>query len=150
MVARHLPRSIYAVNAGPATTGGQLTEAAAKTAIQNYLDAMRKGNTETVARNTLCGILRRGQGPAIRSGAGAAVQRDVPQAVLPGRVTSIDKMVFLSPNQAQVLFSMQVVPVARGAQKHQEQAIAQLLSQDDHLLVCQYLLRRRVSTESVS
>ena len=56
-------------------------------------------------------------------------------------VMSIDKMVFMSPNQVQVLFTMQVVPVTRGSQKHQEQAIAQVLSQDNKLLVCQYLLR---------
>jgi len=50
-------------------------------------------------------------------------------------------MVFMSANQAQVLFSMQVVPATRGSQRHQEQAIAQVLSQDNQLFVCQYLLR---------
>jgi hypothetical protein len=133
---------VYGVNSGSSNpVGGQLTEAAAKTAIQNYLDALRKGDTETVARNTLCGfydaVKDKRSDQALARLSSETFRKQFSQA----DVTSIDKIVFMSPNQAQVLFSMQVVPVARGSQKHQEQAIAQVLSQDDHLLVCQYLLR---------
>ena len=133
---------VYAVNSGSGDPGGgQLTEAAAKTAIQNYLDALRKGDNETVARNTLCGfydaVKDKRSDQALARLSSETFRKQFSQA----DVTSIDKMVFMSPNQAQVLFSMQVVPVARGSQKHQEQAIAQVLSQDNRLLVCQYLLR---------
>jgi hypothetical protein len=133
---------VYAVNSGSGDAGGgQLTEAATKTAIQDYLDALRKGDTETVARNTLCGffdaVKDKRSDQALARLSSETFRKQFSQA----DVTSIDKMVFMSPNQAQVLFSMQVVPVVRGSQKHQEQAIAQVLSQDNKLLVCQYLLR---------
>jgi hypothetical protein len=132
---------VYAVNSGSSNPGGgQLTEAAAKTAIQSYLDALRKGDNETVARNTLCGfydaVKDKRSDQALARLSSETFRKQFSQA----DVTSIDKLVFMSPNQAQVLFSMQVVP-ARGSQKHQEQAIAQVLSQDNRLLVCQYLLR---------
>ncbi len=61
-------------------------------------------------------------------------------------MTSIDKMVIWSPNQAQVLFTMQVTP-ASGSTRDQptkddeEQAVAQLLAQDNEILVCSYLPR---------
>jgi len=60
-------------------------------------------------------------------------------------VTSIDKMVQWSPNQAQVLFTMRVAP-ATGSTRYQppkdeEQAVAQLLTQDNEILVCSYLPR---------
>ena len=133
---------VYAVNSGSGNPGGgQLTEAAAKTAIQNYLNALGKGDNETVARNTLCGfydaVKDKRSDQALARLSSETFRKQFSQA----DVTSIDKMVFMSPNQAQVLFSMQVVPVTRGSQKHQEQAIAQVLSQDNRLLVCQYLLR---------
>ena len=53
-------------------------------------------------------------------------------------------MVFLSPYQAQVLFTMRVTPAGSRTQpppKVQEQAVAQLLEQDNQVLVCSYLLR---------
>ena len=60
-------------------------------------------------------------------------------------MTSIDKMVFSSPNQAQVLFTMRVAPAAAApepaAEDDEEQAVAQLLAQDNEILVCSYLLR---------
>jgi len=57
-------------------------------------------------------------------------------------VTSIDKIVMLSPNQAQVLFTMKVAPTSgsRNA-RADEQGVAQVLRQDNKLLVCSYLLR---------
>ena len=59
-------------------------------------------------------------------------------------VTSIDKMVFASPTQAQVLFSMTVTPAGsrtRPAPEMDEQGVAQLVVQDNEVLVCSYLLR---------
>jgi hypothetical protein len=133
---------VYAVNADSGrSTGGQLTAASAKAAIQNYLDALHNNDTETVARNTLCGfydeVKDKRSDQALARLSSETFRKQFSQA----QVTSIDKMVLMSPNQAQVLFSMQVVPATRGSQKHQEQAIAQILAQDNHLLVCQYLLR---------
>ena len=133
---------VYAVNEGSGrSTAGQLTEASAKTAIQNYLDALENGDNETVARNTLCGfydqVRDKRSDQALARLSSETFRKQFSQA----QVTSIDKMVFMSANQAQVLFSMQVVPATRGSQRHQEQAIAQVLSQDNQLFVCQYLLR---------
>ena len=58
-------------------------------------------------------------------------------------MTSIDKMVLWSPHQAQVLFTMKVVPAGSIAASgdNEEQAVAQLLSQDNEVLVCSYLPR---------
>jgi hypothetical protein len=133
---------VSAVNSGSGNPdGGQLTEAAAKTAIQNYLDALEKGDNETVARNTLCGFFDAVKDKRSDQALARLSSETFRKQFSKADVTSIDKMVIMSPNQAQVLFSMQVVPVTRGSQKHQEQAIAQVLSQDNRLLVCQYLLR---------
>lgn len=133
---------VYAVrNESSSTTGGQLTPASAKVAIQNYLDALGKGDYDTVARNTLCGmydaVRDRKSDEALARLSSDAFRKQFAQA----NVTTIDKMVFWSPNQAQVLFSMRVVPAGRTTGGDEEQAIAQLLSQDNNVLVCSYLLR---------
>jgi hypothetical protein len=133
---------VYAVNAGSSNrTGGQVTEASAKTAIQNYLDAMLKGNTETVARNSLCGLYDsvkdRRSDQALARLSSETFRKQFSKV----DVTSIDKMVFLSTYQAQVLFSMQVVPLSRGSRQHEEQAVAGVLAEDGNVLVCTYLPR---------
>jgi hypothetical protein len=126
------------------STGGKLTTAAAKTAIQGYLDALQKGDDEKIARNTLCGLFdavkERKSDLALADLSSDAFRKQFATA----EVTSIDKMVFSSPNQAQVLFSMRVSPANSRKQPTQEvevQAVAQLLGQDDEVLVCSYLLR---------
>ncbi len=126
-------------------SGGQLTEASAQGAIQNYLDALSNGDDETVARNTLCGLFdaatERRADLALAGLSSDAFRRQYSFA----EVTSIDKMVSWSPSQAQVLFTMRVEPARspRGNQppKEEEQAIAQLLSVDGEILVCSYLPR---------
>ena len=57
-------------------------------------------------------------------------------------MTSIDKIVPSSNYQAQVLFTMKVAPTSgsRNA-RADEQGVAQVLRQDNKLLVCSYLLR---------
>jgi hypothetical protein len=133
---------VYAVNAGSgASTAGQLTDASVKTAIQNYLDALENSDNETVARNTLCGFYDQVKDKRSDQALARLSSETFRKQFSRADVTSIDKMVFMSPSQAQVLFSMQVVPATRGSQKHQEQAIAQVLSQDNQVFVCQYLLR---------
>jgi hypothetical protein len=120
-------------------SGGQITEAAAETAIQDYLDAMLKGDTEAVAKNMACGIYdevkdQRSDRALARLGS-ETFRKQYSKA----EVTSIDKMVFLSPVQAQVLFSAKVTAASRGPKNQEQQAIAQLLWQDDTVLVCSYL-----------
>ncbi len=126
-------------------SGGQLTEASARAAIQDYLDALSNGDDETVARNTLCGLFdaakERRSDLALAGLSSEAFRRQYSTA----EVTSIDKMVSWSPSQAQVLFTMRVEPARspRGnqPQNEEEQAIAQLLSNDGEILVCSYLPR---------
>ncbi|MGB0435998.1 MAG: hypothetical protein ACPGIJ_03340 [Mycobacterium sp.] len=145
--------TVVGVIAAVALTGGRdeqrsdalLTEASAQVAIQSYLDALSNGDDETVARNTLCGLFdaakERRADLALADLSSEAFRRQYSVA----EVTSIDKLVAWSPTQAQVLFTMRVEP-GRGArgnqpQEEEEQAIAQLLSIDDEILVCSYLPR---------
>jgi hypothetical protein len=128
------------------STGGPLSDAAARTAIQSYLDALSDGDDETIARHTLCGlyddIKERRSDLALAGLAGDAFRRQFSRA----EVVSIDKIVPWSGNQAQVLFTMRVAPASgssRGQQppNEEEQGVAQLLIQGNDVLVCSYLLR---------
>jgi hypothetical protein len=56
-------------------------------------------------------------------------------------VTSIDKIVTWSPNQAQVLFTMRVKRTGRSQSETERQAVAQILTQGRDILVCSYLPR---------
>ena len=56
-------------------------------------------------------------------------------------VTSVDTMVFSSANSAQVLFTMKVARTSARSTRDEEQGVAQLLRQDNQILVCSYLLR---------
>ena len=134
---------VAAVMVGGQRTGaGDFTDAAAKTAIQNYLTALSDKDTETIARNTACGMFDAIKDPksdlALARLASDAFRRQFSRA----EVTSIDKIVLSSSYQAQVLFTMRVAPTsgARNA-RDEQQGVAQLLRQDDQLLVCSYLLR---------
>ena len=128
-----------------AGTRAPVTDASAKAAIQEYLDALSKGDDQTVARHTLCGLFdavkEHRSDLALASLSSDAFRKQYSHV----EVTSIDKIVAWSPNQAQVLFTMRVDP-ARGSTRNQstkgeEQAVAQLLSQDNDVLVCSYLPR---------
>ncbi|MGI9123955.1 MAG: Rv0361 family membrane protein [Mycobacterium sp.] len=117
-------------------------DAAAKTAIQNYLTALSDGDTEAVARNNLCGmfdaIKDRKSDLALARLASDAFRKQFNQA----EVISIDKVVLNSSYQAQVLFTMKVAPAVTSRKTREEvQGVAQLLRQDNQLLVCSYLLR---------
>jgi hypothetical protein len=123
---------------------GQITEARAKTTIQDYLNALSRGDQETVARNSLCGLYdavkeRRGD-LQVATLTSDAFRKQFSRA----DVTSIDKMVHWSPTQTQVLFTMKVVPASTSSRtppSEDQQAIAQLLHQGKETLVCNYLLR---------
>ena len=56
-------------------------------------------------------------------------------------MTSIDKIVYWSDYQAQVLFSMQVQPPNGSSMRGHVQGVAQLLSQHNRILVCSYVQR---------
>jgi hypothetical protein len=145
MIAALATALVVVTRGADKSSAAMLTESAAKNAIQEYLDALTNGDDETVARHTLCGLFddvkERRSDLALASLSGDAFRKQYSRA----EVTSIDKMVLWSPNQAQVLFTMRVEP-ARGAGRDStragdEQAIAQLLTQDNQVLVCSYLPR---------
>ena len=128
-----------------APRSGALTDESAKAAIQEYLDALTNGDDETVARHTLCGLFdavkEKRSDLALAGLSGDAFRKQYSSA----EVTSIDKMIQPSPNQAQVLFTMRVTP-ASGSRREQsgteeQQAVAQLLAQGGEILVCSYLPR---------
>jgi hypothetical protein len=132
-----------AIGGGRAGTAGSgFTDAAAKTAIQNYLTALSDSDTEAVAQNNLCGmfdaIKDRKSDLALARLASDAFRKQFSRA----EVVSIDKIVLSSPYQAQVLFTMKVTPGSMSRKgREEEQGVAQLLRQDNRLLVCSYLLR---------
>jgi hypothetical protein len=124
---------------GPSTSGA-FSDATAKTAIQGYLDALEHRDTETIARNSLCGIYDavrdRRSDQALAKLSSDAFRKQFTEA----QVTSVDKIVYWSGYQAQVLFSMRVEPASGGA-REQIQGIAQLLNQHNQVLVCSYVQR---------
>lgn len=130
---------LHGSHGGPATA--TISDATATKAIQGYLDALEHRDIETIARNALCGIYDavrdRRSDEALARLSSDAFRKQFSAA----QVTSIDKIVFLSDYQAQVLFSMRVKPGAGGASREQVQGIAQLLLQHNRLLVCSYVLR---------
>jgi hypothetical protein len=145
VVAAVVTAIVFASRDDSASRNSALTDASAQAAIQEYLDALTKGDDETVARHTLCGLFdavkEKRSDLALAGLSSDAFRKQYSRA----EVTSIDKMVLWSPNQAQVLFTMQVAP-ANGSTRNQrpnpeEQGVAQLLSQDNEILVCSYLPR---------
>jgi len=136
----------FAARRDHTTTSAAVTNESARAAIQGYLDALSSGDEKTVARHTLCGLYdavkERRSDLALAALASDAFRKQFSRA----EVTSIDKVVTWSANQAQVLFTMRVAPAAgssRGQQppSEEEQGVAQLLIQDRDVLVCSYLLR---------
>jgi hypothetical protein len=121
--------------------GVVVTAASATTAIQDYLDALIKGDDQTVARNNSCGffdaVKDRRSDMTLANLTSDAFRRQY-DAV---RVSTIDKIVTWSPTQAQVLFTMRATPAGRSQGEVERQGIAQLLVQDREILVCSYLPR---------
>jgi hypothetical protein len=141
LIAAMTAAIVFGVRGGGTSPGGAFSEATAKTAIQGYLDALEHRDTETIARNTLCGIYDavrdRRSDQALAKLSSDAFRKQFSEA----QVTSIDKIVYWSNYQAQVLFSMRVTPAAGGRPRDNVQGIAQLLSQQNRVLVCSYVLR---------
>ncbi|CAJ1501930.1 hypothetical protein [[Mycobacterium] burgundiense] len=124
------------------TTGPAITAESAQEAIQTYLDALSNKDLEVIARNTLCGIYEgvkdRRSDDALAKMSSDAFEKQFSEA----EVTSVDAIVYASPNAAQVLFTMRTEP-ARGTRggPAERQGVAQLLSYDNQILVCSYVLR---------
>ncbi|MDT5339142.1 MAG: hypothetical protein QOD90_4647 [Mycobacterium sp.] len=118
-----------------------VTNASATTAIQGYLDALANGDDETVARNNSCGffdaVTDRRSDMTLANLTSDAFRRQYGNA----RVSTIDKIVTWSPVQSQVLFTMRATPAGRNQGEVERQGIAQLLIQDQKILVCSYLPR---------
>jgi hypothetical protein len=118
-----------------------VTDATAATAIQGYLDALVKGDDQTVARNNSCGffdeVKDRRSDMTLANLTSDAFRRQYEKVT----VSSIDKIVTWSPSQAQVLFTMRATPTGRSNGEVERQGIAQLLVQDRDILVCSYLPR---------
>jgi hypothetical protein len=132
---------VHGVRSGPSTSTVGISETTAKTAIQGYLDALEHRDIETIARNALCGIYDavrdRRSDQALAKLSSDAFRKQFSEA----QVTSIDKIVYWSDYQAQVLFSMRVKPGTGSASHEQIQGIAQLLLQHNRVLVCSYVQR---------
>jgi len=141
LVAALTTAIVYGVRTNGANTGSAVSETSAKTAVQSYLNALAHKDLDNIMRNTLCGLY-----DAVKDKrsdqALAKLSRDAFRKQFSEvEVTAIDKIVYLSQYQAQVLFSMQVTPAAGGPSRGQVQGIAQLLFQRGQILVCSYVLR---------
>lgn len=144
VVAGAVVATVLVMRSDDKAVSAKLTTASTQTAIQDYLEALQRDDAEKIARHTLCGLF-----DAVKDKKSDLALADLSSDAFrkqfsTAEVTSIDKMVFSSPYQAQVLFTMRVTPASTRTQpppKVQEQAVAQVLSQDDDILVCSYLLR---------
>jgi hypothetical protein len=144
VVAAAVIATVLVMRSGDESAPEKLTNASARAAIQDYLDALQRGDTQEIARHTLCGLFdavkEKRSDLALADLSSDAFKKQFGKA----EVTSIDKIVFSSPLQAQVLFSMNVTPAGsrtRPPPEEEEQGVAQLLVQDDQVLVCSYLRR---------
>jgi hypothetical protein len=141
LVAAMTVAIVYAARSRSAASSRPLTDTTAKTAIQGYLDALENRDTETIARNALCGIYDavadRRPDQALAKLSSDAFRKQFSAT----HVTSIDKIVYWSDYQTQVLFTMRVTPTTGGPPRDHVQGIAQLLLQHNRVLVCSYVLR---------
>jgi len=132
---------VYGVRTNGANTGATFSETTAKTSIQGYLNALVHKDTDTIVRNALCGIYDgvkdKRSDQALAKLSSDAFRKQFSQV----DVTSIDKIVYWSQYQAQVLFTMRVTPATGGPPKGEVQGVAQLLFQRGQILVCSYVLR---------
>src|SRR5262249_40749469 len=110
LVAAMTAAIVYGIRTHGANTRATFSEATVKTAIQGYLDALEHRDIEAISRNALCGIYDgvrdRRPDQALAKLSSDAFRKQFSDV----EVTSIDKIVYLSQYQAQVLFSMHASP----------------------------------------
>lgn len=132
---------VFAERGSQDTADTALDPDSAKAAIQEYLDALTQGKDEIIAEHASCGLFDavtdKRADLALADLASETFRRQFSSA----EVTTIDKIVELSPNQAQVLFTMDSQSPGRSGTAAERQAVAQLLTQGDEILVCSYLPR---------
>lgn len=131
---------VFGVRTNGANTGARFSEGAAKTAIQDYLNALEHRNVDVIVRNALCGmydVRDKRSDRALAKLSSDAFRKQFSEV----EVTSIDQIVYLSQYQAQALFTMKVSPTTGGPPRGQLQGIAQLLFQRGQVEVCSYVLR---------
>jgi hypothetical protein len=132
---------VYGVRTNGANTGAAFSEASAKTAIQGYLDALERRDTDNIVRNALCGLYDavrdKRSDQALAKLSSDAFRKQFSDV----EVTAVDKIVYLSQYQAQALFTMRVSPATGGPMRADVQGVAQLLFQRGETLVCSYVLR---------
>lgn len=122
-----------------------MTAQTVQPAIQGFLDALADGDLEAIARHTLCGlydeVADRKSDLALAELNADGFEKQYGRV----EVTSIDKLVPWSTNQAQALFTMRVTESGRGRGAvpvgTDMQAVGQLLQFDDEILVCSYVQR---------
>jgi hypothetical protein len=140
VIAAAIAGIVYTSHRTPAAAPGAFSDTTATTAIQGYLDALQHRDTEAIARNTLCGIYDavrdRRSDQALAKLSSDAFRKQFSEA----QVTSIDKIVYWSNYQAQVLFTMRVQPSTGTGTRSEVQGVAQLISQHNQILVCSYVL----------
>jgi hypothetical protein len=141
LVAALTTAIVYGVRTNGANTGSAFNEGSAKTAIQSYLNSLSHRDIDGIVRNSMCGLYDsvkdKRSDQALAKLSSDAFRKQFSEVA----VTTIDKIVYLSQYQAQVLFSMQVTPAAGGPARGQMQGIAQVLFQRGDILVCSYVLR---------
>jgi hypothetical protein len=140
LVAGIVVAIVFSARDGDTGESAVLTPATVQNAIQGYLDALQRGDVETISRNALCGLYEgvrdRRTDDALARLSSDAFRKQFSAA----KVTSVDTIVFASANSAQVLFTMQVEP-ADGSRGDERQAVAQVLTHDNQVLVCSYVQR---------
>ncbi|ORV88872.1 hypothetical protein AWC11_14285 [Mycobacterium interjectum] len=131
----------YGVRTNGANTGTSFSEGAAKTAIQDYLDALEHRNIDVIVRNALCGmydaVRDKRSDVALAKMSSDALRKQFSDVQL----MSVDKIVYLSQYQAQALFTMRVSPADGSPARSDVQGMAQLLFQRGQIMVCAYVLR---------
>ena len=132
---------VYGIRTNGANTGAAFSEASAKSAIQGYLDALERRDTDNIVRNAMCGmydaVRDKRSDQALAKLSSDAFRKQFSDV----EVTSVDKIVYLSQYQAQALFTMRVSPATGGPMRADVQGVAQLLFQRGDTLVCSYVLR---------
>jgi hypothetical protein len=132
---------VYGVRTNGANTGTAFSEGAAKVAIQDYLDALEHRDVDVIVRNALCGmydgVRDKRSDQALAKMSSDTFRKQFSEV----KLTSIDKIVYLSQYQAQALFTMRVSPATGGPTREDVQGVAQLLFQRGQIEVCSYVLR---------